>query len=83
MSPQASKSGIKFYCSNKMSQNFQQEGFIFKSMKGILDISVICFLVFLSSVLIKIMILCTFTCTTKFIIILMCVTFETIAVDRL
>ena len=32
MPPQASKSGIKFYGSNKISQNFLQEGYIFKSM---------------------------------------------------
>ena len=38
MSPQANKSSLKSYCSNKISHNLKQEGYIFNSVLGILDI---------------------------------------------
>ena len=58
MSPHTNKSGIKSYCSNEISHNFKLEGYVFKSVKGILYITVICSLVFLSSLLIKIFVMC-------------------------
>ena len=69
MSPQANKSCIECYYSYKILHNFKQEGYIFIFVKGSLDITDVCFLVFLSNLLIK--------------MLLKCVTSEAIVVDKL
>ena len=70
MSPQAIKSGMKSYCSNKISHNFKQEKVYFQICVGNFGYYyIVYFLVFLSSLLIK--------------ICLICVTSEATVVDKL